>query len=76
MRAFFSPTPRRLRRPNHPNLFLLGFRSKLIPWLSSLFMQGRAGQGKGREGKAGKAGQGRAAQTRAGGGGALGYRQR
>ena len=22
-----SPTPRRLRRPNHPNLFLLGFRT-------------------------------------------------
>ena len=21
----FSPTPRRLRRPSHPNLFLLGF---------------------------------------------------
>ena len=31
-RAFknFSPTPRRPRRQNHPNLFLLGFRPKLM----------------------------------------------
>ena len=27
---FFSPTPRRSRRQNHPNLFLLGFRLKLM----------------------------------------------
>ena len=26
---YFSPTPRRPRRQNHPNLFLLGFRPKL-----------------------------------------------
>ena len=26
----FSPTPRRPRRQNHPNLFLLGFRPKLM----------------------------------------------
>ena len=29
---FFFPTPRRLRRPNRPNLLLLGFSSKLISW--------------------------------------------
>ena len=39
--SFFLPTPCRLRRPNHPNLFLLGFSSKLI---SCHFRQGRAGQ--------------------------------
>ena len=32
---FYSPTPRHLRRPDHPNLFLLGFSPKLILWLSS-----------------------------------------
>ena len=46
----YSPTPRRLRRPNHPNLFLLGFSSKLILWqLLSLKIvlenaRGRAGR--------------------------------
>ena len=34
---FCSPTSRRLKRPNHPSLFLLGFSSKLILWLSSFF---------------------------------------
>ena len=34
--SFFFPTPRRLRRPNHPNLFLLGFSSRQ--------REGRAGQ--------------------------------
>ena len=27
---YFSPTPRRPKRQNHPNLFLLGFRPKLM----------------------------------------------
>ena len=71
---FYSPTPRRLRRPNHPNLFLLGFSSKLILWLSSFYTragqgragQGRAGQGRAGQGRAGQAGQGRAGQGRAG----------
>ena len=50
--SFYSPTPRRLRRQNHPNLVLLGFSSKLIVWLSSFFQNrsqkqaGRAGQGR------------------------------
>ena len=56
--SFFSPTPRRLRRPDHPNLFLLGFSSKLILWLSSFFQirscsKTRTRQGYGREGRAG-----------------------
>ena len=63
---FYSPTPRRLRRPNHPNLFLLGFSSKLILWFSSFFRnrssgsqaeravrqdQGRTRAGPGRKGR-------------------------
>ena len=65
---FYSPTPRRLRRQNHPNLFLLGFSSKLILWLSSFFQNrsqkqaGRAGQGRQLEGRAGQEGR---AQERA-----------
>ena len=48
--SFNSPTPRRLRRPNHPNLFLLGFSSKLISWhflLLHKYRQGNVEQGKG-----------------------------
>ena len=72
--SFCFPTP---RRPNHPNLFLLGFSSKLISWHSRVKPgQRRAGrararrQGRGRQGRAGRAegraGQGRAGQGRAG----------
>ena len=58
----FSPTPRRLRRPNHPNpnLFLFG--------LSFTFIRraGRIGQ-KARQ-SMGRAGQGRAGQGQGGAG--------
>ena len=60
--SFNSPTPCRLRRPDHPNLFLLGLAPKLIPSFY-LFLQqalpagqGRAdGQGRGAEGGPGGA---------------------
>ena len=59
--SFNSPTPRRLRRPDHPNLFLLGLALKLISSFY-LFLQEALPAGQGR------AGQGRAGQTvRAGG---------
>ena len=66
---FYSPTPRRRRRPNHPNLFLLGFSSKLILWLSSFYTRGRAGAEQGR-------GQGQAGQSRARDGGGQGGLER
>ena len=49
--SFFFPTPRRLKRPNHPNLFLLGLASfhgilRVKPG------QRRAGKGQEQEGKA------------------------
>ena len=43
----FFPTPRRIRRPSHLNLFALGFRPGLMPSHLSSFNpagQGRAGQ--------------------------------
>ena len=55
LQFFFSATPRRLRRPGHPNQFLLELSSKLTPWQIFLFLpasfsfkarrtvQGRAG---------------------------------
>ena len=66
--ALNSPTPRRLRRPDHPNLFLLGFstqtHSKLL-FISSTASRarGRAGQGRARQGRGG-AGRGGAGQGR------------
>ena len=89
--SFNSPTPRRLRRPNRSNLFLLGFstktHSKLLFISSTVYAAirargraGRAGQGAagGRAGRAGhRAGQGRAGrQGRAGQGTGQGGRQR
>ena len=79
--SFNSPTPRRLRRPNHPNLFLLGFSTqpKLLLVSSTVLMQ-QAGQGR-PAGQAclpagqGRAGQGRAGQGRAGQGGGRGQGQ-
>ena len=48
---FYSPTPRRLRRPNHPNLFPLGFSSKR-PLSKSPREETRPGRA--RQGRAGK----------------------
>ena len=50
------PTPRRIRRPSHPNLFSLRFRPKLMPSHFCSFPamgQGSAGQGGGRAGQRG-----------------------
>ena len=44
------PPPRRLRRPNHPNLFLLGFSSKLILWLPPYFQTCSCSKSKARVG--------------------------
>ena len=62
--SFNSPTPRCLRRPDHPNLFLLGFSTKThskLLFISSTVLMQQAGQG------VGQGGQGRAGQGRAGG---------
>ena len=40
--GFVCPTPRLIRRPNHPNAFLLGFKPKLMPKCFAL-PSGRAG---------------------------------
>ena len=56
------PTPS--RRPNHPNLFLLGFSSKLILWLSSFFQNRSQGSQAERAVRQGQGGQGRAGQER------------
>ena len=55
--ALNSPTPRRLRRPDHPNLFLLGFSTHIPSF--SLFLQLQAGQGVGRRAGHGRGGAGR-----------------
>ena len=69
--SFNSPTPRCLRRPDHPNLFLLGFSTKThskLLFISSTVLMQQAGQGVGQGGQ-GRAGQGRAGQGRGGGAG-------
>ena len=68
--SFNFPTPRRLRRPNHPNPFLLGFSPKLIPWSLSISsrlsagVQGRQGAGGTPDPLSGQARQGRAGRDR------------
>ena len=69
----YSPTPRRLRRPNHPNLFLLGFSSKLAGQGRPITgqdggIEGRGGGGGGLGGEGGQVGA-RARMGRRGGGG-------
>ena len=60
---FYSPTPRRLKRPNHPNLFLLLLSFEVVPKFAS--REGSyAGPGQGRA-EQGRAGQARAGQGRA-----------
>ena len=55
--SFNSPTPRRLRRPDHPNLFLLGLALKLISSFY-LFLQEALPAGQGRAGQGRRSGQG------------------
>ena len=52
---FVFPTPRRLTRPNRPNVFLSGLSSKLMSWFSSLF-QRRKGRGREERGQQGRNG--------------------
>ena len=71
----FFPTPRRVRRPSHLNLFLLGLRPKLIVlFFLSEHRAGSTGQraqtrAEGRGAGAERQRQGRAGQTREGRGG-------
>ena len=46
--SFNSPTPRRLRRPHHPNLFLLGFSTGRSRGRGGQGGRGAGGQGAGR----------------------------
>ena len=75
--SFNSPTPSRLRRPDHPSLFLLGFSLNSFQAFLCFFngfdggskTRGRAGGGQGRAGQ-GRAGRGGAGRGGAGRGGA------
>ena len=58
--SFFFPTPRRLRRPNHPNLFLLGLNSfhGILSYFTSKARNVEQGKGKSKKARQRDAGEG------------------